>query len=371
MSLSGQPLLSSISAPLTNRECIDNTLSNANEMELPAPQTENRGQIGLQLRKARKICRLSIETVALQLHMDPKVIKALEEDDFSQLMPVFVRGYLRNYARLVNLPVEPLLESYNRIAAAESPPVEVTPQSPDRSNAGWGFYLLIAALGVPLFLWAGYEARHRFDEMSKPYPQSGVGPAITPEATSPTAVTSAATPPGEETASVSPRQKATAPPSDSTGTKIAPARSATPTPAQDAAANAMPSELVHEPATHGEPAGTVQPTLAATPATSASSPSVGQGPDNITVYMSADAWVAIRDHTGHRLAYETMPAGTNRSFYGQAPFAVVLGNSPATRLELNGQPFEQPKPRAGTVARFKVGQSSDEGASTGTIKGAR
>jgi len=336
-------------------------------MELPAPQTENRGQIGLQLRKARKICRLSIETVALQLHMDPKVIKALEEDDFSQLMPVFVRGYLRNYARLVNLPVEPLLESYNRIVGAENPPVEVTPQSSEHSNAGWSVYLLVAALGVSLFLWAGYEVRHKFGEAGKPHPQSGVGPAIAPEAASP----SAATPPSEETAPVSPTQKATAPPSDSTGTKIVPARSATPTPAQDAAANAMPSELVHEPATHGEAAGTVQPTSAATPATSTSSPSVGQGPDNITVYMSADAWVAIRDHTGHRLAYETMPAGTNRTFYGQAPFAVVLGNSPATRLELNGQPFEQPKPRTGTVARFKVGQPSGEGASTGTIKGAR
>jgi hypothetical protein len=82
-----------------------------------------------------------------------------------------------------------------------------------------------------------------------------------------------------------------------------------------------------------------------------------QGPDTITVHLSTTGWVGIRDHTGRRLIYEKIPAGTDRSFSGQAPFFVVLGNYPATSIEFNGKPFTPPKSKAGTVARFTISQS--------------
>jgi len=284
--------------------------------------------------------------VALQLHIDPRVIRALEEDDFSQMKPVFVRGYLRNYARLVNLPVEPLLESYNQVVSAQTPPPQPPSQGSSQPDARRGLYLVVAGLAVTLFLWAGYEAYLNFGAMRDL--QSDVGPTPSEEPSPPAGDVHPAMPPAQAT--VPPKPGVTAPPGPA-GSKAVSA------PAKNVAANAPPSGAAHE-AAQGKTTETVQQASAATPV----SPPVGQGPDSLRVQVSADAWVAIRDHAGHRLAYEIMPAGTDRTFLGQAPFAVVLGNSPATRIEFNGQPFEQPKPRAGIVARFRVGQARGAGA---------
>jgi cytoskeleton protein RodZ len=315
-------------------------------METPATQAADSGQIGWQLRKARKICRLSIENVALQLHIDPRVIKALEEDDFSQLKPVFVRGYLRNYARLVNLPVEPLLESYNRLIETQKPP----PQPPSPSSSGpdarWGIYLLVGGLAFALFLWGAYEAHRNSGSMGDLQP--GGSPLGEPSPASGDVRSSV--PAGQATAPVSPRPEVTAPPGPGGGKSAA-------KPVEGVALNALPSGSAREAVGQGSTAEAAQPASAASPDRFAGSAPVGEGPDSLRVQVSADSWVAIRDHAGHRLAYETMPAGTDRTFFGQAPFAVVLGNSPAIHLEFNGQAFEQPKPRAGTVARFRVDQS--------------
>lgn len=319
-------------------------MNNINETEAPAAQTANTGQIGWQLRKARKISRLSVETVALQLHIDPRVIRALEEDDFSQMKPVFVRGYLRNYARLVNLPVEPLLESYNQLVGAQTPPPPPPSPSSSPPDARRGLYLLVAGLAVALFLWAGYQAY--INVVATGDLQSDAGPVSSEESSPAVGDVHSAMPPAQATASAKPEGTAPSGPAGSKGPSA---------PAENAAPNVIPSG-----ASQGKAAETAQPTPAAT----APSPPVGQGPDSLRVQVSADAWVAIRDHAGHRLAYEIMPAGTDRSFLGQAPFALVLGNSPATRLEFNGQPFEQPKPRAGIVARFRVGQSRGTEAGT-------
>lgn len=82
---------------------------------------------------------------------------------------------------------------------------------------------------------------------------------------------------------------------------------------------------------------------------------IGQGPDTIAIRLSASAWVSIRDQSGRRLVYENLPAGTDRRYAGQAPFAVVLGNAPAATVEFNGQAFDLPKGKGGTVVRFTLG----------------
>lgn len=312
------------------------SVGDTNETEAAAPQAENHGQVGLQLRKARKISGLSPEMVALQLHIDVRVIKALENDDFSQLMPVFARGYLRNYARLVNLPADPLLESYDRIVGAEKTPPPA-PQSSGRSDVRWGVYLLLLALGVPLLLWGMREGRLLVGEI--PNSRSVMGPAKTTEPpTPPIAPTGPETLPAQSAASVSPIHDGTVPPSGLDNTEAVPNKPAS---------------------------------VAAEAKNTADTPSVGQVPDHIGVHVSADTWVAIRDHNGNRLAYETIPAGGSRSYSGQAPFTVVLGNSPATRLEFNDQVFEQPKPRSGTVVRFQVGDSPNDGTGIQVVKGVR
>jgi len=63
----------------------------------------------LELRATRESQGISIDEVAQKLHLSREVVFSLEEGDYEHLgAPVFVRGHLRNYARLLGLPEEAL-----------------------------------------------------------------------------------------------------------------------------------------------------------------------------------------------------------------------------------------------------------------------
>jgi cytoskeleton protein RodZ len=82
--------------------------------------------IGARLVAARKACKFDIEKVATELKLDVSTIQALESDDHAALpSPIFVKGYLRNYARLVGLGEEDLLRTYTE-QAGELPPLTIT-----------------------------------------------------------------------------------------------------------------------------------------------------------------------------------------------------------------------------------------------------
>lgn len=65
---------------------------------------------GVQLMRARESKGYSQEYVAAKLHLRVKIIDCLEVDDYSQMPElVFIKGYLRSYAKLIGLEPEPLL----------------------------------------------------------------------------------------------------------------------------------------------------------------------------------------------------------------------------------------------------------------------
>jgi cytoskeleton protein RodZ len=74
---------------------------------------------GERLRHAREAAGLSIDEVAARLHMPARVVRSLEAEDWSRLgAPVFVRGQVRSYSRLVGLTTAPMM------AALDVGPVE-------------------------------------------------------------------------------------------------------------------------------------------------------------------------------------------------------------------------------------------------------
>ncbi|WP_368563880.1 RodZ domain-containing protein [Pseudoxanthomonas sp. UTMC 1351] len=73
--------------------------------------TQQFGGCGAFLRAAREEAGLSLSEVGSRLKMPVKVLQALEGEQWQQLgAPVFVRGQLRSYARLLKVDVEPYLE---------------------------------------------------------------------------------------------------------------------------------------------------------------------------------------------------------------------------------------------------------------------
>src|SRR3546814_19980080 len=64
---------------------------------------------GRRLRAAREAAGLSVAEVASRLKTPSRFIEALEAEEWDRIgAPVFVRGQLRSYSRLLGLPVQPV-----------------------------------------------------------------------------------------------------------------------------------------------------------------------------------------------------------------------------------------------------------------------
>ena len=75
------------------------------------PPNHNMGESGCgrRLREAREAAGLSVAEVAARLKMKVRIVEALEAEDWARIgAPVFIRGQLRSYSRLLGLPVEPV-----------------------------------------------------------------------------------------------------------------------------------------------------------------------------------------------------------------------------------------------------------------------
>lgn len=77
--------------------------------------------VGRRLREARTRRNMGLERVAKELHLDVSVINAIETDDRTSMpAPIFVQGYIRSYARLLELPEDELVQQY--VAQGSEPP---------------------------------------------------------------------------------------------------------------------------------------------------------------------------------------------------------------------------------------------------------
>src|SRR5210317_1972440 len=71
---------------------------------------------GKLLQSAREEKNLRPEDVAYEIRLTPSQVLALEENDYSKMPEeTYVRGYLRNYARLVGVPENSILMAFARL----------------------------------------------------------------------------------------------------------------------------------------------------------------------------------------------------------------------------------------------------------------
>src|SRR6187397_3160508 len=83
--------------------------------------------IGERLRAGRERAGLSVAAAAEKLHLDLKVIEALEADRFAELgASVYVRGHLRRYGDFVGEQGAELVNAYTARSEAKSPPPDLT-----------------------------------------------------------------------------------------------------------------------------------------------------------------------------------------------------------------------------------------------------
>lgn len=113
---------------------------------------------GIRLREAREAAGLSQADVAARLKMPLRVVRSLEAEDWSRLgAPVFVRGQLRSYSRLLGLTTAPLVEA-SGVAPVEPP--KLTPRtftSPlqrlaEQAARRFVYIVMTVAIAIPVWL---------------------------------------------------------------------------------------------------------------------------------------------------------------------------------------------------------------------------
>jgi len=116
--------------------------------------SDEAGAIGRQLREARERMGLGVAQAAEQLHVDEKVIDALETGKFQALgPPVYVRGHLRHYAELVGEP-----DASGRYESLNLAPPDLTagPSMPVQQRAPrrrWPLVLFAILLVLAVAAW--------------------------------------------------------------------------------------------------------------------------------------------------------------------------------------------------------------------------
>ncbi|MDN5871121.1 MAG: DUF4115 domain-containing protein [Nitrococcus sp.] len=355
------------------------------EVEIESLFKERHGP-GLRLRQAREHRRLSVASIADTLHLEQRVIEALEADDYSELPPLtYVRGYLGAYARLVNLPVADVLQSFERVGLQErSRPLtfkvgsgaERRGTSTDQSGMAGAFHgiagtvkgstwLLSAAFAAVLISGLMFWA----DSGSTPEPasqdenaQAGAASADTAFAGVP-AVQEPPTKPGidlptldEETPAIGTESPANSPP----WSALSAAPEATPgntaevpveTSRQDPPATLSATSDAVEIA-HQKSGGGIATTVDAAAEPVSSQPAAELAV--IKVEASGEAWVDVVDADGQRLVYELLERGDSRRVTGRPPFDITIGNADQVVLQQNGTGIDLAPYAQGDVARFTL-----------------
>lgn len=97
-------------------------------MAIDAMDAKVKPSCGEQLQSAREAQSLKLSDVALQLKLPEARLIEIESSEYDPaISATFYRGYIRAYARLLKLDVEPLLESFNQTVVQETA-IETNPR---------------------------------------------------------------------------------------------------------------------------------------------------------------------------------------------------------------------------------------------------
>jgi cytoskeleton protein RodZ len=137
--------------------------------------TDQQILIGKLLRDAREAKGIAIEDMAEKLHLLTDVVRGIEQCDFEEMPSrVFVRGYVRNYARLVGLNAQEMLDKFDQAHPEDLSHLQIdkSPHLPTDSPmasrfAGVMTWVTVLAI-VILFVvwWHGYLTREEAKEIT-------------------------------------------------------------------------------------------------------------------------------------------------------------------------------------------------------------
>jgi len=231
--------------------------------------------LGERFRAAREARGLSLSDVSEQVRIRSVYLAAIEEEQWKAIgAAVYVRGFLRTYARFLGLDPEEIVQAFNREVPWASAPADATSALSSRSErSSKPGTLLLWIAGVVAVLLVAFVAYNAMTMRRESAP-------VALESASPSPLASAI---------------ATAP-------------------AMPAAGSAGPS------ASPSAPAGAVP---------------VAGGPQTLALVLSSASWLRVTVD-GSVSMEGTFPAGTTKTFHGKNAL-VRVGNAGGVEVYVNGK----------------------------------
>ena len=308
---------------------------NQEKKDAPPQQSGNR------LYLARESRGLSIEDVAARLKLDVGKISALEQGNIADFAaPVFAAGYLRAYARLLELSEAEVFADFDELVSTQAQVVDPVPavnnetygrmgsekssqfslrEKPSGNRLKMAGFVSAIVLGLIYFLWPANEGEHV--DVSPGANVSPAGQTVEKTLSVPGVVTEEVT-------------------NDTPAADIQP----------PAAQQEQPAET--ESRAEVTPALSVEPV--AVPDAEVKAPDTGLNSELVLIFHS-DSWAEVQDARGQRLVYRLGKAGTRRVVTGVAPFMVQLGYVQGVDILYNGTAYDLSKYANRRSVRLRIG----------------
>ena len=311
------------------------------------PGREEPRTLGATLAAERERQGLARADVAQRLHMSPSQVEALEHGDYEHLPKgTFLRGFVRNYAKVLNIPADPLLGLLADAKPREPAPGIVVPTQNIRFDPlgerlsspyvkAATLALVAVAVGFAAMYWAMYVRPGRAEHAAGKSGEKAAAPAV------------ATAPPADS----APGAPVVAPPA-------APPPDAKPAEAPSASASAAPQPAATPAPAKAQPARAADaaPGKAAAPekVAAAGSEAIPAGAKRLRFHFTGESWVDVRDARGRVLLQRLNPAGSDAEVAGRPPLQVVVGNAPEVTLTYDGRDFDLEPYTNVAVARFTL-----------------
>lgn len=277
---------------------------------------------GRHLRDARLAAEITIEELADDLHLDMQTVQQLEADDYTGLSaPIFARGYLRSYARALDLPPAPILEAFDNLGLRPPP---LTPDVASKTQARSSDLLVrmttITVVAVLIGLVAWWQQQR---VPPPPLSAAEAGAKTLAELTAPSA--GVATP------------------------------STRPSPLPTTRAPELLAALKTETSEPGvlRQAATLEPAIDAAPAVD----ETGRDSGTVSIRFKHDSWLEAYDGDGKRLHYNLVRKGKTLELRGVEPMRVLIGYARDLSIQYNGRLFDYRPYVDSEIARFTLGGS--------------
>ncbi|XPF96270.1 RodZ domain-containing protein [Colwellia sp. RE-S-Sl-9] len=298
------------------------------EVEETEVQVEVSGP-GSMLAEARIKKGLSIDDVASSLNIRVALVKNIEADIFDQTLPdTYNRGYIKNYAKLVNLPVSDIIAYYEKLNILEVHSTKMqsfsrgTMKKAENSMLMWITYLILTVfIGLTVMWW--------LQDDKEAEPKAAVSSeTLIKNTTNSTDIEEVV-----ETTSSSEELSTTESVASAVGN------------------SEIENELDTSNIDNLEQNASLE-SVDAKAVTSTESDEITLS--KVIFTFSGDCWVNIHDALGERIAWGIKKSGYVMTIEAKAPLNITIGKPELVQINFNGESIDMSTFPQGHIAKFEL-----------------